>query len=205
MDALDRDLLVLESRLFREVGFASQKLVQQSGTLSGTTLTLPGANLATRGVQAGMVALLSSGDEVTTCEIVSVTGATTCAVSAVRGDRAGSAIAPVIAPGSVGVVVFTFTPQLVMAREEIARLASLEEGEAIVPDGRGRLLQCVLALRDVYQVAAAGGLAEGGLREKQRWYEQRARTETMRCVLGVEQAGGEALERRLFVGRLVRE
>jgi hypothetical protein len=203
MDAVDRDLLVLESRVFRDVGFASQRRLEASGSISGTSLSVGGVNLVAAGISAGMVAVFGPAGQGVSVEIVSVTNATSCVVSSLRSVRDGAAIAPVVAAGSQSVVIGTFGPQLQGARQEIERLANLGEGEQIVQDGSGRLLQCVLALRAIYQIAAEGAPEGSWLGQKLAWYQQRVRTETMRCVLKVE-VDGEVVERRLFAGQMSR-
>lgn len=84
MFALDRDLLVYEPGLFREVAWAGLTLVgDMSAAVSanGTTMTISGTDLQALQVQAGMVAQLAA---LGACEITEILGTTQMSVSRLR-------------------------------------------------------------------------------------------------------------------------
>lgn len=160
MFATDRDLLVIEPHLFRDLGFLGQRVLSASGDVSGTVLSLttPGASFAGAGVQPGHVLLLAG----VACEVVDVPAPSQATVSLIRAARDGPPVAP--APGvGVSVESWTFGPQIGIVHEQLLRVmgvgVSLEapsESQIIGPEGLATL-EALGTLHVLY--AAAGALS----------------------------------------------
>jgi hypothetical protein len=126
MFATDRDLLVLEPELFRDVGWAGQRLVKGVGDVSGTTLTLTSQDntFAAAGVGAGHVVLVDGVGY----EVIARLSATTATISRLRPDPEGAAIPPASVSGKA-VVVSTFAPQIDWVHRYILRELSIDPDE----------------------------------------------------------------------------
>lgn len=152
----DADLMVLEPGIFVEPALASMRLLQGvSGTVSGTTLTISGASFAAAGVTGGMVAALTTADNVTTVtvEIVTVTDAGTATISVVRARDADAAVAPVVA-GAVKVTVVSFRAQIAVVGDELRALVGVATDRA-----NGTATPALKELTDFRMAAAFGTLA----------------------------------------------
>jgi hypothetical protein len=200
MFALDIDLLTLEPNLFAEVGWSAQRLVNSTGTLSGTTLTIAGADLAAAGVEAGCVVLMNG----VPLEVVARTGTTTLTVSLVRWGRSGPAIPPVNMPTGP-CDVYTFRQQIAIAHTGVLRLLSVSAGtlpamrtgsdgpqlgeSAIINSAEFATLEALLALHDIY--SSAGAAAPGGspLSVKADRFRRRVADERARCAAFVDTNG----------------
>lgn len=126
MFAADRDLLVVEPELFRDVGWAGQRLVKGVGDVSGTTLTLTSQDntLAAAGIGAGNV--VTVGD--VAYEVVARLSATTATISRIRPDPSGAVIPPAPATGKA-VVVPTFGAQIAWTHRQILRMLGIDPDE----------------------------------------------------------------------------
>jgi len=125
--ATDRDLLVLEPNLFRDISFASQMLTGGTdGAVSGTSFSSASADFVAAGVAAGHVLLLND----LAVEIVGVVSATELTVSRLRAHVDDAAVPP--PPGaSIPYAVRSFRPQVEMMHRQVMRSAGIE------PDGVG--------------------------------------------------------------------
>lgn len=121
MFSRDRDLVVYEPGLFRDVGWAGQRRLSATGSVSGTTLTLASGSLMAAGVEAGQVVLFDG----VTLEIVSVEGASTATVSLVRGDIGGSAVPPVAASDKP-MEIYDFSPQRAIVHRQILTMLGID-------------------------------------------------------------------------------
>ncbi|MBL9032498.1 MAG: hypothetical protein JNM80_12435 [Phycisphaerae bacterium] len=209
MLATDRDLLVHEPNLFRELGWASQRLVKATGAISGTTLTISAydVDLANAGVAAGHVVVIDGAP----LEVVERLSATTATVSRLRADPAGPAIAP--SPMSnKPVTIATFAPQVALVRDQVLRLLGLEppdESRVTNPDALRRLV-ALGALHLAYTAASAAGGEQGwssrtwsrGQFYLQRFADERERVEAR---LDLDGDGIADACRRLNVAQLVRD
>lgn len=135
--ATDRDLLVLEPSLFRDVSWTAQKLIDVPGggggaSISGTTLTASAADFVGAGVAAGHVALVAGVAH----EVVERLSATTLTVSRLRADPVGAPIAP---PGVTGaaLVIATFGPQIRLIHDQVMRALGIEPTGALSGGGGG--------------------------------------------------------------------
>lgn len=209
MLATDRDLLVYEPNLLRELGWASQRLVRATGAISGTTLTISAydVDLAAAGVGPGHVVVIDGAP----LEIVERLSATTATVSRLRADPAGPAIAPSPMSGKPASIA-TFSPQIALVGGQILRLLGLEptdEARVTNPDSLRRLVS-LGALHLAYTAASAAGGEQGWSSRtwsRGQYYLQRFADERERAEARVDLDGDGIPDacRRLNVAQLVRD
>lgn len=205
----DRDLLVLEPNLFRDVGWLGQRLADTTGSISGTTLTVTGADLAALGVGAGYVALVNG----LPVEVLARLSATTATVSRLRADVNDAAIPPGNVPPSVPVQVWTLRPQINVVHQQVLRLLGIEpsaDGGPVLPWQlteaqiiRPRslwLLEALLTLHLVYSSAAALAGSESPLGLRAQMYLARAGAERARAVAYLDTNGDGVAEVARYVG-----
>lgn len=121
--ALDRDLLTFEPDLFRDAGWAGQRLVSGTGTISGTTLSMSAydVNFEDAGVTTGHVAVVDG----VAYEVIGVTTGTTATVSRLRASPAD----PVITPSPAAdkpVTITTLRPQIAAIERQVMRMLGIE-------------------------------------------------------------------------------
>ncbi|MBC7773542.1 MAG: hypothetical protein H7210_13685, partial [Pyrinomonadaceae bacterium] len=116
MFANDRDLLLLEPNLFRDLAWVGQRLLVTTGSVSGSVLTLISGDFNSVGIGFGCVALYDA----TPTEITNIAAANAATVSLIRADPAG-AIVPPLALGIKPVIVSTFRPQLALVHHQVLR------------------------------------------------------------------------------------
>ncbi|QOJ00588.1 MAG: hypothetical protein HRU70_08825 [Phycisphaeraceae bacterium] len=166
MFANDRDLLVYEPNLFRDLGWAGQRLVKGVGSIGGTTLTMASQDVAldAASVVAGHVTVVGG----TAYEVIARLGPDTLTLSRLRDDPAGPVIPPSPAAGQE-VNVTTFTPQIAACHAEVLRVLGIEPDApghggvteaSIVNPGALRRLECLGALASAWS-GAAGLQGEG--------------------------------------------
>lgn len=149
MFAADRDLLVIEPNLFRDVSFLSQRLLKTTGSIGAGVLTLTSGDAAAVGIDAGHVVL----HEETALEVTERLSSTTLAVSLLRA----SVDDPAIPPSDVGsgvVIVATFAPQIALVHETILAMLGIDSTGA---DGSLAEAQ-ILNPRELMRVEALGAL-----------------------------------------------
>lgn len=164
MFAADRDLLVLEPNLFRDVSWLGQRLFTGTCNVSGTTLTVSGVDLAALGVEAGHVVVVDGAS----FEVVARVNSTTLTVSRPRAMLDGPAIAPIAGTGRA-LTITTFAPQLgIVHRQVLAMLGLLDVASGSQPDAfteamvvNPRELRLLEALGVLHLVFAALGGAAG--------------------------------------------
>lgn len=211
--ATDRDLLVLEPSLFRDVGWSAQRVVEASGvTVSGTTLTSAGSDFVAAGVTAGHVALVNGA----ALEVVARLSATQLTVSRVREEANGGAIAPGATTGAT-LVVMTFRPQLSVAHAQVMRALGIEPGSAaqigevgetsIVNPGSLTRVEALGALHAILASASAMGGEHSAMWAKAQMYLERFREERQRVAALIDLNGDGVADatRRMNVLRLERE
>ncbi len=191
MFAKDRDLVVLEPGLMRDVAWAGQRVMYVNGGVSGTTMTLVSGSFIDAGVEPGYVVVFNN----TALEVVSVESATSATVSL---RRANTSSAPVAGPQSAtgSVEVWTFTPQIGLVHRQILAMlgidpdggGELHEGAVTNPGGLARL-EALGALHLIY--AAAGAPGHGGAKFDQRaeMYRTRFGNERERVVAMIDLDG----------------
>lgn len=203
----DRDLLVLEPNLFRDVGWLGQRLCDGTATVSGTALTLTSSPSAgDAGVTAGHVVVIGG----LALEVLARTGPTSLTISKLRADPGD----PAITPGAIGVTsaqVWTLAPQIAVAHGQILRLLGIEPGASPALPGQATesqivrprslwLLEALLTLNLVYASAAALSGADSPVAQRAEHYRQRAAAERARAVAYLDTNGDGQAEVARYVG-----
>jgi hypothetical protein len=129
MFATDRDLWILEPRLFDDIAFSAQtRLVNQPCTVSSgsTQLAFTDINLESLALTPGMVIALTGYGRF---EITAVVSPTTLAVSRLRASSDAPAI-PIPAPddSETTATVLTFAPQIDLAHRGLLALLGIQPG-----------------------------------------------------------------------------
>ncbi len=210
--ATDRDLLVLEPGLFRDVGWSAQRVVESGGvSVSGTTLTSAGSDFVGAGVTSGHVVLVNGAP----LEVVARLSATQLTVSRLREESSGGAIAPGAMAGAA-LVVMTFRPQLATAHAQVLRSLGIEPGAAaglgVVGEGsivNGAALVRVEALGALHAILASASALVGEaspMWAKAQMYRERLREERQRVAALIDLNGDGVADatRRMNVMRLTR-
>jgi hypothetical protein len=213
MFAADRDLLVLEPNVFRDVAWAGQRLVKGTGTLAGTALTMESQDTGfdDAGVDAGHVALIDG----VAFEVLSRESATELTVSLLR---AGESADPI--PGGSGsgreVAVWTFRPQIEMVHAQVLRMLGIEPQD---PPQPGRLtesgitnpgalarVEALGALHLVFAAAAGGSPPDSPQWARAEMYRERFAAERQRASARVDLDGDGIPDatRRLNVVQFIR-
>jgi hypothetical protein len=199
MFATDRDLLVLEPRLFLDVSWTAQTLVNAASggaiNSAGDTLTLSGGNFVNLGIGAGFVAIAGA----TPLEVRALVDATNLRISRLRAVDTDPDI-PAAAGSNLKVVVHTFRPQIAIVHEQVMRLVGIEPGRSespteadIMNPGALRLVESLGALHLIFASAAALVGYESPLWVKSRMYAERFRAERGRLAVEIDLDGdGEA-------------
>lgn len=212
MFAKDRDLLVVEPNLFRDVGWLSQRVLRGTGAISGTTLSISAADggFDTAGVGAGSVVVVDG----VSCEVIERLSATQATISR---PRVG-ALDPVLPPAAVtgkDTVVFTFAPQIAAVHGEILARLGIRGGDEI-GDGPAESaitnpaalvrLEVLGALAMVWGAASALTGRESPAAERAEWYRQRFERErqSVRVRLDLDGDGAADAARHAASARLVR-
>ncbi len=194
MFALDRDLMVLEPDLLRDVGWSGQTLITGTAGVSGTTLTITASlSLTDAGVDAGHVVSVAG----VPLEVIEVLTSTTATVSKMRPSSEDDPIAVETLSGGE-LIVPTFLPQIGIVHRQVLRAVGIEpddpdddaltEDDITNPNGL-RLLEALGALHLVFASAAA--LAPGGspLAERAEMYRQRFADERQRAAARIDLDG----------------
>lgn len=208
MFARDRDLLLIEPGLMRDAGWAGQRVLEVTGSVSGTTLTIASGSLSAAGVEAGFVALID-GLAVEVIERISSTQAT---VSLMRASTASMPVTPPTASNRP-VKVYTFGPQIAMVHRQVLSMVGID------PDGAGELteasitnpgalvrLEALGTLHLVYAAAGAPGRGGEAMAQRAEMYRRRFAEERERAVAVIDTDGDGVGEttRRPSVFALVR-
>lgn len=199
--ATDRDLLGLEPNLFRDVGWVGQRLTKGTGSVSGTTLTVTGADVAldAAGVGAGHVVTIAGA----AYEVLERLSATQLTISRLRAGP-GDATIPPSAGASGEAVVHTFAPQIAAAHSQVLAVAGLaEEGSPAAVKGarhEGQVLVDAALVRleslgalALVWAAAAGALGAGSPgQQKAEWYRERFERDRERVEVKLDLDGDGA-------------
>jgi len=204
--ATDRDLLILEPNVFRDVLFDSQTPVRaDDGAIASGVLTSASSDFVAAGAAVGSVVLTAGLPLVVTA----VNSATSLDVALVRADDAP----PAPPPDSEGLAVrlSTFGPQI----DESERRTRRSLGIAASDDDVSELLECagvtrlvaIGALELVYAAAATRTEPSDPMWARSAWHHERYRAELRRVVARIDTDGDGTADgvRRTQPTRLVRE
>ena len=206
----DRDLLIYEPNLFRDVAFAGQQRIEiADARIVGFTLTSETADFEAAGVGPGSVTLVES----IALEVIERVGPGELTVSRIRPDRNGPPVKPRDVTG-VSLTSSTFDHQIQVALRQISlmvapdgtppSLATLEEITINVDDLVR--LGAVGALNLVFAAASALATENSILWNKAMLYRSRFAAMRHQFVARLDLDGdGEVdMERSLDVVRLIR-
>jgi hypothetical protein len=201
--ARDRDVLVLEPNVFRDLAWAGQRLSRGSGSISGTTLTIasPEVALDTADVAAGHVAVVGG----TPYEVVARLSSTQLTISRLR-ERVTDAAIPPTGATNQETSITTFRPQIALVESQVLRMAGFEPdgserpgrlpSSAVRVDAELTRLVCLGALAVIWS-AASGLLGERSAGwSRAEWYRRRFEEERTRVSVAVDAGGDGVIEAR---------
>lgn len=172
----DRDLLIFEPSLFRDLHWSGQSLVTAAdAAISGTTLTSAASAFLTAGVAPGAVALVAGA----ALEVVAVTGETSLAISRPREAPDAPALPP-LPVTAAALRIATFGPQIALVHADILRLlgvsplggAAPSEERILNPRALSRL-EALGALHVIFFGAAASLADDSPLWSRAAHYRER--------------------------------
>jgi len=193
----DRDLLVLEPHLLREVRWRGQVMVEASdASVVGTALVSASSDFEAAGVGAGAVALVGE----VAVEVVERVDANTLTVSRVRASEADAPAAPVAQGSDLALVVPTFGPQIDAAHAALLERVGLESS-AVVNAEEVRRVEALGALRRIYEAAGSGceATAQGA---KAALYARRFDAARLRLVAQADLDGDGEIDAQRAAGRV---
>lgn len=212
MFTTDRDLLLLEPSLFRDLAWIAQRLVRGTATIAGTTLTMStqDVTLEAAGITAGHVV---SFDNVG-YEVLARLSASTATISRPRQDTSDPAIPP--APAAVPLLAefTTFAPQARLVHHQLLRMLGIDPAdpessptESNITNPRALALpESLGALHLIYAAAAAPQRRDGPLHDRAEMYRRRFAQERLRAVVRLDLNNDAIADatRRLSIAQLSR-
>ncbi len=197
MFARDRDLIVLEPYLFRDMGWVAQRLVRGQASVAEGVLKFSGADadLRTIPVGAGSIVVVSG----LALEVIEVLAEDRASVSRLRAGAGDPSILAPEVPESDAFIT-TFAPQIAMAHRQVMRMAGIEPdapaplagraGEAAVTNGGALvLLEAYAALAAIFSGAATAAGPLSSASQKAGVYERLFQRERERAVLELDLDG----------------
>jgi hypothetical protein len=160
--ATDRNLLVLEPGLFREVAWTGQALVSLTdGVLTGTTLTSATGGFQTSNVAAEHVVLVNT----VALEVIARISDIELTVSRLRDQKTDPAQPTVLDGSSLTVKIWTFSPQIQHIHEMLLRSVEIDPTSTTTPSAsqirNPDSLAPVEALGAMHLILSAIGAASG--------------------------------------------
>lgn len=210
MFTTDRDLLVLEPNLFRDLAWAGQTLLSGTANYSGAVLEITSdQSLEDQGVAPGHVITVDG----VSYEITEVLGASEAWISVLRASVEDP---PISAPKLIDrpAYISTFAPQIAIAHRQVLRLIGIEPDVTLpgAPTQAGirnprevARLVALGALHLIYGAASAGGqpaMLQRSIMYRERFFEEAAR---IAVLLDLNNDGQPDATRRLGVANLARE
>lgn len=198
MFAKDRDLVLIEPGLFRDVAWNGQRLLSGTGDLNAASLTLTSGSFLDGGIGAGHIVLIDS----VPMEIVSIDSPLVATVSIIRNDENSNIVPGKSVSGAV-VEVFTFGPQIEIVHRQILSMVGIDVDD---PDGLGEaavtnpgalvLLESLGALHLIYASAGAPGRGGEAFLDRAKVYQQRFSTQRGQVVALIDLDGDGIAETR---------
>lgn len=211
MFATDRDLLVLEPNLLRDIGWAGQRLVKGTGDVSGTTLTMTSQDVGFELAEVGPGHVVVVGG--VAYEVLDTISNTQLTISRVRASAEGAALPPSPTAGAA-VEVMSFRPQVAIVHAQVLRMLGIEPDEpagvigeeSITNGGSLALFEALGALHLVFAAASALAGAESPAAIKAGMYRDRFALERGRVAARIDTDGDGVADatRRPSVVQLVR-
>ncbi len=213
MFATDRDLLVLEPSLVRDVGWAGQRLVKGTGDVAGTTLTMTSQDVGFELAEVGAGHVVVVGGVL--YEVVGTIDNTKLTISRMRASVDGGLLPPSATTGAV-VEVPTFLPQLAMVHGQVLRMLGIDPDEpagvgvvsevSITNPGSFALFEALGALHLVFAAAAALAGEGSPAAFKAGMYRERFAAERGRVAARIDTDGDGVADatRRPSVVQLIR-
>ncbi|MFK7760040.1 MAG: hypothetical protein AB8C13_08840 [Phycisphaerales bacterium] len=175
MFATDRDLLIIEPGLYRDVVWSGQRLLSGTGNLTGAVLTLTSGTFVEGDISAGHVVLIDS----VPMEVVSVESAVSATVSIMRSDT-DSNVVPGTSVSGASVEVYTFGPQIEIVHRQVLAMIGIDPddesglGAGAVTNPSGLVvLEALGALHLIYASAGAPGRGGEAFLDRSKQYQQR--------------------------------
>jgi len=178
----DRDLLILEPDLFRDVGFLAQRVINATGSITSGKLNVTGADFVTAGVNVGHVIVHGQ----TPLEVIFRNSASQLTVSLLRAATTDPVITPPNA-STAPAIVFTFAPQIAAAHAAVLAMLGLPaagtaapgtpDETAITNPHELRMLAALLSLSLIWSAAAAVSGPHSNAASRAEQYRQRAARE----------------------------
>jgi len=204
MFAQDRDLLALEPTLFRDVGWAGQRLVKGIASTSFITLSFESQDvgLDAAAVEAGHVVVLGGS----AYEVVERYSDSDIGISRLRARITDEPIPPTPAE-SADAVISSFRPQIEIVHRQLLRQAGIqpesvmgsgpgagETGESAITNGQDLIhVEALGALHLIYAAASAGLGASAIAAAQSAHYREAFTRERERAVVRLDLDGdGEA-------------
>lgn len=216
MFASDRDLLIFEPNLFRDVGWLGQRLLKGTGSISGTTLTISAFDVGfdAAGIAAGHIVTVDG----VAYEVLARLSASQATISRLRAMADDPALPPSAVTGKETFIV-SFAPQLAQVHGQVIRMLGIEPQDPVLPGVPGtpteasitnpealRTVEALGALFLIYAAASALAGSAGDSSERAEWYRRRFMQERERIAvrLDVDGDGLPDATRRLAMGQWVR-
>jgi len=188
--ATDRDLLILEPTLYRDIAWAGQRRINVTdAVVVGAVLTSATADFIAADIKPGHVALLNA----TALEVVSRDSATQLTVSLIRDDTADVPLAPPAATAAA-LVITTFGPQITTIHDQLLRALGIEPADPTATPNQNNItnpqavahLESLGALHLVFAAAAALATNQDTLWAKAQNYRDRFVANRNRLAVGVD-------------------
>lgn len=195
MFAKDRDLVVLEPGLHRDVAWIGQRRISALGSITGTTLTISSGSFVDAQIEAGHVVIFDDS----ALEVVSVESATQATVSLMRADISSNAI-PRIAASNKCAAVYDYSPQRLIVHRQILAMIGIDPDDADIDESvvtnPGALvrLEALGTLHLIYAGAAAPGMGGDKFEHRAQMYKQRFANERERVVAMIDLDGDGVAE-----------
>lgn len=191
--ASDRDLLVLEPNLFRDIAWAGQKRISATDAATvGTTLTSASSDFVTADINPGHIALLNG----ISLEVISRDSPTQLTVSLIRDDLADPLLPPP-ALTAAQLDITTFGPQIASIEDQLLRALGIEPTDPnaspaatdITNPAALARLEALGALHLIFAAAAALATDQDRFWIKAQMHRDRFIAQRNRIAIGIDLDG----------------